>query len=281
MSSALSWLLSLFLPNSTSPDEANRKFLREFESVYSVSHPRFTIGSFANAVSQAKLNSKLLITYFHAPLHEDCDQFCDSVICSNEFMTLVDERFLCWAGSVYDEDGYNVLQQLHATGFPYIAVFECTGERSVKVIDRMQGITDVRIITRRLEELVVVHTRARDRERELTESRRSSMSLRQQQDLEYEQAMEQDRQAMLAQEEKERLEMEAQQQQELNEAIELSKQLDHISLMQRKKELLPPEPITGGATIRFQLPSSSNDTSKSKPIKLTRKFNYTDTVQVS
>ena len=194
-------------------------------------------------------------------------------------MTLVNDRFVSWAGSIYDEDGYSVMQQLHATGFPYIAVFECTGERSVKVIDRMQGILDRAVIIRRLEEHLTIHSRTLNRERELNESRRDALSLRQQQDLEYEQAMEQDRQAMAAQEEKERAALEAQQQQELSEAIELSKQLDRASLMQRKKEQLPPEPATGGATIRFQLPSDSN--SKAKPVKLTRKFNYSDTVQVS
>ncbi len=102
--------------------------------------------------------------------------------------------------------------------------------------------------------------------------------LREEQDREYQQAMEQDR-LERQRREKEALELQRQQEEEEarqleKEAIELSNRLTRESLMLSRRNSVGEEPASTSvdiATIRFQLPTGS---------KIARRFLKNDTVQV-
>ena len=272
------WLLASSHPN---PESATREFITDFDYEYSPDHPRFIGGSYQTAVADAHTRSKLLMVYLHSPLHEDTDRFCNGVLCSSEFTEYVDNNFLLWGGSTYDVEGYSLSLQLNVTSFPFIGIFQCTGNRSVKLLDRFQGYTTGENITNKLQHMLIIHNAMIAQTQEQDFQRQEEISLRMKQDREYEEAMELDRQAIKQQEdeerERQRIELETQQKQELEEALQLSKELDYQAMITRKKDKLPVEPTGPSsdiATIRFQLPQNA------KSVKMARKFLKTDTVQV-
>jgi len=102
--------------------------------------------------------------------------------------------------------------------------------------------------------------------------------LRQQQDAEYQEAMEADRRLRerKAQEAELKLkqELEEQQKKELEEAISLSEELAKQSALSRKRSALPDEPSDASdvAMVRFQLPQGA---------KVARRFRKSDQIQVT
>jgi hypothetical protein len=61
--------------------------------------------------------------------------FCDPV--RNYINTNVE----IWGGNIWDPEAYNLSMQFKVSTFPFIALLICQSERSVQIIDRIQGTT--------------------------------------------------------------------------------------------------------------------------------------------
>lgn len=288
----LQWIFQTAVP-TVHPEMETRKFLTHYNTTFSADHPTFMEGSYQTAVEQAYRQNKLLLIYIHSPLHQDTEQFSIEVMCSDAFREYVNRNFLCWAGSISDMEAYSLSLQLKTTTFPFLAVFACQSQRTVQIADKIEGheCLDAAGVLARMNIVMSRFAIAVERRNQQERQRTEAMSLRAQQDQEYEAAMEQDRQAMLRQEEEEREAQQRAQAEELEKAIELSKELDHLANINKLREKLPPEPeipaaASGSssskspadkngqvAVVRFQLPQSC------KASKLQRRFNRTDTVQ--
>jgi FAS-associated factor 2 len=273
----LNWLYDSSVPVSN-PEADTRNFITTFDRTYEVTHPRFEGGSYQTAVSEAHRQSKLLLVYLHSPIHQDTDMFCRNVMCSEAFTEFVDSNFLTWGGSIHNVEAYSLCTQLGVTTFPAVAVFQCQSQRSVKVVDKISGYTEPALIMQKLQAMATIQNTIASRTRAADMHRQEEMSLRAQQDAEYQEAIEMDRQTRLREEEEHRAREAAEAEEQLQAAMELSKQLDAESVLIRLKAGLSPEPAAGAdvATIRFQLPSSAS----SGGAKISRRFHKKDTVQV-
>ena len=134
----LRWLFQT-RPTSLNRDADTRKFITEFNGEYGSQHPVFADGSYQSAVAQAFRQSKFLLIYLHSPMHEDTPKFCHQVMCTQTFTDYSNENFICWAGRIWDAEGYDLSSQLRVTSYPFLALLVCQSDKLVQVADRVQG----------------------------------------------------------------------------------------------------------------------------------------------
>ena len=115
-----------------------QQFVSEFEAAYGTQHPRFLTCGYdevqyqytviysstvlvysqytvvsqvmlmycpLQALSKAREELQFLLVYVHSPAHRDAPQFCQDVLCSQEFMDFVAERMLMWGVGVNTQEG--------------------------------------------------------------------------------------------------------------------------------------------------------------------------------
>ena len=46
---------------------------------------------------------------------------------------------IVWGGSIWNTEPYNLSLQLQVSTFPFLALLSCESERSVQILDRIQG----------------------------------------------------------------------------------------------------------------------------------------------
>lgn len=62
------------------------------------------------------------------------------VLCSERITRLINGNdVLVWGGSIWDPEPYNLSLQLKVSTFPFLALLTCESERSVQILDRIQG----------------------------------------------------------------------------------------------------------------------------------------------
>jgi len=292
--SSLRWLFQS-TPVSLSPDQDTAKFVDKFRLEYEGGGDALSLNleqtSYARAVQKAHQQSKFLLVYLHSPLHEDTNRFCTQVLHAENILQLVNGRresddsgeetcrasdIVTWAGEVWDPEAHNLSIDLRASAFPFVALLLCQTDRSVRVLDRIQGFIDHNNLGERLLHSINATRVEVDRIRNERVMRSTEVTLREDQDREYREAMEADRrqqeERLREEAERARAEEEAQQKQELDEALELSQQLAKQSSLEKKRALLRREPPAGenSSLIQFKFPQGT---------KVSQKFWKTDTVQ--
>lgn len=304
ITSPLRWLFQT-TPLSLSPDQDTSKFVDKFQMEYRSSGNgndddlQLVRTSYSQAVRQAHQESKFLLVYLHSPLHDDTNRFCSEVLNSDNVKRMINGRrnvvdeqedpaedssnedtaseIVAWAGQVWDPEAYNLSLDLHATSFPFVALLVCQSERSVRVLDRIQGYIDSNSLVERLQHSITATRADIDRIRNEQIVRSAEANLRVEQDREYLEAMEIDRQQQQAaqrqREAEERAAEEEEQRRELEEAVALSTQLNRDAAIAKKRENLKREAPSGSdsAVIRFQLPQGT---------KVSHTFWKTDSVEL-
>jgi len=69
----------------------------------------------------------LMLIYLHSPFHQHTTSFCQSKLCSSRILKFLnrsvgDEELVCWGGSVHTADGKNVMSMMNVTAFPFLAL---------------------------------------------------------------------------------------------------------------------------------------------------------------
>lgn len=294
----LRWLFQS-TPLSLTPDQDTSQFVDKFHLEYDTGGAGLNMErtSYAHAVRKAHRESKFLLVYLHSPLHDDTNRFCSQVLCSESVLRLVNGsdssgaeqqdssssggEVVAWAGQVWDPEAYNLSMDLNAASFPFVALLVCQSERSVRVLDRIQGFIGQAQLTERLQHSMAATQVQIDQIRNEQIVRTAEASLRVEQDREYMQAMETDRQqqqaAQRARAAREEAEQEEEQRLQLEEAMALSAQLTHDSALSKKRAVLQRDTPTGSdsALIRFQLPQGTKVSQtfwKSDPVEILYDF---------
>mmetsp|Transcript_20432 Transcript_20432/g.34417 ORF Transcript_20432/g.34417 Transcript_20432/m.34417 type:complete len:455 (+) Transcript_20432:83-1447(+) len=304
ITSPLRWLFQT-TPVSLSPDQDTSKFVDKFQMEYRSGRGdddslQLVRTSYSQAVRQAHGESKFLLVYLHSPLHDDTNRFCSQVLNSDRVKRLINgssgvineqddpaadssnenpptSEIVAWAGQVWDPEAYNLSIDLHATSFPFLALLVCQSERSVRVLDRIQGYIDSDSLVERLQHSITATRTEIDRIRNEQIVRSAEANLRVEQDREYLEAMETDRQQQQAaqrqREAEERAAEEEEQRRQLEEAVALSTQLNREAAIAKKRANLQRDTPSGSdsAVIRFQLPQGT---------KVSQTFWKTDTVEL-
>jgi len=135
----LRWLFQS-RPISLYPEQDSVRFIEEYNTKYSIDHPIFHRHSYQNAVATAFQSSKFLLVYLHSPIHDDTQRFCQSVLSAPHLIAHTNEHMLTWAGKIWDPEAYGLSSQLKVATFPFMAVLICQSNRTVQVVERIQGI---------------------------------------------------------------------------------------------------------------------------------------------
>eukprot|EP01041_Mallomonas_annulata_P007510 gene7510-15368_t len=273
----LKWLFQTH-PISLNPDLDSRNFKSDFESKYGSNHPTFYEKSYNSAVTTAFRGPKFLLVYLHSPLHDDTNRFCRQVLNSQNLSRVITDNMVFWGGRVWDPEAYGLGIQLGVSSFPFLALLVCQSERSVQVVDKIQGMIEERLLIERLQNTITAFGSEINRMRQEVSMREQSTQLREEQDREYREAMEADRKARERKQQEIDLqtqrEEEERQREELENALRLSQQLARETVVTRARAALTEEPAANdalAAMIRFQLPQGT---------KIARRFRNAETIQM-
>jgi len=192
-----SYVFKLILPTQRSaimdPTENVASFIRDYDQTYGSQHPTFYVGTYSQALNEAKKELKFVIVYLHGSEHQDTERFCRETLSDPEVIQFINDNCLFWACSVNSAEGYRVSQSLRENTYPFFAVV-VQREYRMTVVGRIEGLVSSQVLLERLQaimsdnEAYLVVARAERQERNLTQA------LRQEQDEAYLESLRADQQ---------------------------------------------------------------------------------------
>ena len=229
--------------------------------------PPFLPQSYLAAVRECKQQHKLLFLYLHHPsVSSGPGSFVASALCSEAMHNFVEQNFVAWMGSSQSGDGARLASTLRVRSYPFIALLAPLNNQ-LAVMYRREGETLaaaaaassgsevdelIHAMLLKMEQYEAMTAGERRRE----EERREGRTLRDQQDREYQEALDKDREQQRTREreaeQKRRAEEERQAQQRAAEEErqrEERRLQDRIARKQRLLASLPAEPAAGGAGV--------------------------------
>ncbi|CAL1527959.1 unnamed protein product [Lymnaea stagnalis] len=160
-------------------------FISSFESRYGQVHPVFYQGTYSQALNDAKKELRFLLVYLHSEDHQNTDQFCREVLCSENFVNFVNVHMLFWACNTSSPEGYRVSQALREHAYPFLAVIVLR-DNKMSVVARIEGsVTGSVELVERLEQVMAENETSLTTARAERAERSFNQSLRQQQDEAY------------------------------------------------------------------------------------------------
>lgn len=221
---------------------------------------------FAALKQQAVATQSLVLIYLHAPLHCESPRFCRSVLNADSLVTwLRQDRILGAAFSIHTAQGAQLQSVLQVTAFPAIAVLQPSGNSTLQLVLKLQGVAQCALSSL----LPLLHAVQQRHQTVLTDlevrrlQRHEESTLRSQQDDEYQQTL-------AADQERERTAAAERDASLAAAAAALASQRAQAEAaahtLQAARALLKPEPAAGGgssSSLRFCLPTGA---------KLNRRF---------
>jgi len=255
---------------------AAQSFIDSFERQFGAVHPSFVVDGYKQAVQLATAQSKFLLVYLHSPLHQDTARFCRQTLATAPCKAFIDEHFVIWGGSLEYSEPFVVSESIQSSGFPFMAVLLCGHSEGAHCLERIEGAMSGSALIERLTQSMQRHQANLAQIQQQQQRRQDSQQLRQEQNLEFERALQADREREAREQEErlrlERAEDEARNKAELEAALELSEKLDKEANLKRKRDRLGAEPPAGADTtkLRIMLPNGS---------KIDRKFLASETIE--
>jgi len=247
---------SLFADADT---RAGESFLIEFERQFGQVHPTCQ-PNFNQALAKAKSEFKFLLAYIHSPHHDDTDEFCRTVLCTEVITEFVNTNFLFWMGSVALSEGFKVSAELGATTFPFLAVICYNVKGEPTLVDTIEGTLGLHELLSQLTVVIEQHGPSLQGIRNQRQQQERDRNLIQEQDLAYQQMLKEDQEK----EERERNEVrererklqEEENKKKKNEEEERRRQENKTKRRQQLKSSLPMEPSVneqGATSLVFSL----------------------------
>lgn len=155
--------------------------------------PRFYEGTFANAITTARRDLKLLVVYLHSENARWTQNFCMQVLGNDAVRQLLDENFLLWGGDVLRRESHQVAQLIHARQYPCFTALLPVSVDEIRVIGMVAGQVEpdaaIGLLAQCMEEMEGYRAELIARQVQHQEDRH----LRQEQDQEYQEALARDR----------------------------------------------------------------------------------------
>lgn len=234
--------------------------------------PRFFEGSFTQALQTAQRELKLLVVFLHSEHARDAQSFCTNVLGNDIVKTMLDEGFVLWGGDIARMEAHHVSQMIHARQYPCFCVLLPASVDEIRVIGAVQGEVQVdstiALLVGCSEEMDSHRSEIVARSAQHVEDR----YLREEQDREYQQALEMDKKRQEERAAQERVERESQ-----REAEELRKkeeeefarfEADRISLdteLKRQAAALGVPGADATVCIALRLPAGQRVQRKFRP----------------
>ncbi|XP_014214246.1 FAS-associated factor 2 [Copidosoma floridanum] len=192
MTSILQLIFAIFRRNvrpvSLDPVQDVVNFIRTYEEQYGASHPVFYQGSYNQALSDAKQELRFLLVYLHKDESQEVDQWCRNTLGNPDIVQFVNINTLFWACNIKSGEGYKVAEALKAGTYPFLALIVLK-DHKMTIVGRMEGTPSPSELKSRMQSIVdsnevnLIQARQERAERSLTQS------LRQQQDIAYEESL--------------------------------------------------------------------------------------------
>ncbi|RWS09369.1 FAS-associated factor 2-like protein [Dinothrombium tinctorium] len=221
------------------------KFVETFEQKYGNEHPVFYLGTYSQALNDAKKELKFLLVYLHSEQHQDTDDFCRNVLTHSEVVNYINRNnILFWACSVQLSEGYRVSQALRENTYPFLALIALKDNR-MTVIKKFEGKTFVERLLSQMQQSIednegsLVAARLERQERSLNHI------IRQQQDEAYLESLKADQEKERKKQEEKRKQDEALKAQREREMCELNRKERLMQLRQELVSEIPNEPQIG------------------------------------
>lgn len=261
-----------------STERAAQQFVHHIKSLVSTPAQQESIDEafsnlgFAALRQEAVSSNSLLLVFLHSPLQHESAKFCQVYTEPSMLDFLKQDHMKALGSSIRTSQGSSLSYQLGAASFPLLALLQ-PGRGSadgMKMVFKAEGPALLKMQPTQLLSLmtatyhhhlaVVTELEARRIERE------QEVELRRQQDAEYEEAL-------LADQERERQRQDEREKEErrIREEEEIERRTAQLEQdrLSKAKEMLRPEPSSGGARIRFVLPSGQ---------KIDRRFEDDETI---
>ena len=226
--------------------------------------PPFVTQSYLTAVRECKAHHKLLFLYLHHPDVRTGDgSFVATTLCSEAMHNFVEQNFVAWMGSAQTGDGARLASTLRVRSYPFVALLAPVNNQ-LAVMYRREGETTasssggnevdemIHAMLLKMEQYEAMTATERRKE----EERREGRTLRDQQDREYQEALEKDREQQRKKEREAEAKRKAEEEREARVRAaeeerrrEERRKQDRLARKQRLLDSLPPEPTAGGAAV--------------------------------
>ncbi|GAC71794.1 predicted regulator of the ubiquitin pathway [Moesziomyces antarcticus T-34] len=255
--------------------------------------PPFFVGSYTDALRQAKEQIKILAIVLVSREHGDVDRFKQHTLTDNELVELLSrDDFIVWGGDVREREAYTVARTLQASTYPFVAFIALQPPRQSSraaaassgssprpaVLSRLEGspssATSAASIASHISDVLLPRTRVyMDRLRAERRRREMERELRAEQDRAYQEASRRDAERIAQRREEERRKaVEAQRRREEQEQKEELQRRQQIWRRWASNNLVPQEPGATHEAVRFSFRLPSGKT-------LARRFSPLDPVE--
>lgn len=243
-------------------------------------HAAWTAQGFVATKEEATESGSLVLLYLHSPMHRAAAWYCRKVLCHDAMLAILTQPSVLSLGlSIHSGQGAQLAQMLQVQAYPALLLLQppargsgSSTNRTMTLLFRAEGTALLSMATAEqlvpcLQTCVVRHETVLAEQEARRVERQQEALLRQEQDAEYQAAL-------LADQERERqraadaaaAELAARLEQERIAAEEKAA----AAVVDNARQALREAPTSGGALIRFVLPSGQ---------KLNRRFHGDDTIK--
>mmetsp|Transcript_71647 Transcript_71647/g.126493 ORF Transcript_71647/g.126493 Transcript_71647/m.126493 type:complete len:458 (-) Transcript_71647:196-1569(-) len=232
--------------------------------------PEFFEGGFSAAVSNARQQLKLLVVFLHSNDARYGQSFCTDVLGNDFIREMLNENFIVYGGDVARMEAHQVAQMIRVRQFPSFCVLLPASVEEIRVIGALHGQISADqvtgMLTACLEEMESHRSELLAQQVQHQEDR----SLREQQDREYQEALEMDRIRAEQKAEEERQEREARQEAE----EQMRKEQEAVARAEAERKALQDRRATAGQSMMAPGPECTSRIALRLPAgqRLDRKF---------
>ena len=270
-------------------ESAGTEFARFFETHYGAGGPALRRSSHMDALRESQRQSRLLALFLVDEYGDTTARLCSDVLLSSRVLSLLSSGFVTWAGSVHRRETSRLMEQLRASveSSPHFAVLKpsTSGTADLVAVAHSSDNTDESHVSQLLQLALNQYSGSTQQSEEAERAR----LLREEQDEEYERALQYDRERE-EKERKQREEAEAEERKRQQEEDDRRKQQEERErkLRERRERALAnlteePEPLqstpssmsgNGAASpaASGETASSSSPSSSSSPVTVAVKL---------
>jgi len=226
----------LFGPGGGAIGTSGAAFRRALQASYGqLMLPEFQEGSFSQAVSTARQELKLLVVYLHSEHARYSQSVCSDVLANEVIRTLLNENFILWGSDVARMEAHQVAQMIRVRQYPSFSVLLPASVEEIRVIGSLAGQieadTVMALLASCMEEMESHRSEIVAQQVQRVEDRH----LREQQDREYQEALEMDRRRAEQREQQQREEEEARRKAE-DEQRKIQEEVERLQRAQQECE---------------------------------------------
>ncbi|KAK4200165.1 hypothetical protein QBC40DRAFT_74033 [Triangularia verruculosa] len=184
---------------ATLPQEAARRFRREFEEAYGTHGLTFFEGGHAQALDTAKRELKFLLMVLISPEHDDTDTFIRNTLLSPEVVNYISDssnNIILWGGNVADPEAHQVANEYSCLKYPFSCLVCLTpkeGSTRMGIVKRLAGPMTPAAYVAGLQDTVTKYSPDLNGVRAERAAQEHARNLRNEQDSAYERSLARDR----------------------------------------------------------------------------------------